>query len=169
MPRRPTGRPAHRPRGSKNKTTIERELIAARQLEEREDAMRDGRHEMAAARRSGRKLAREVLDDLMQLGMGLTASYQELAGLTPQRLMAQGEQTVINGAMEDKFWKAAEFTKDCATALANYQSPRLKAAIPMGAPPIPQTPALPGPQPGSTNVQYFLEHTYRRMIKQVNG
>lgn len=166
---KPTGRPRGRHKGSKNKATIEREERARRELAAREQELEDGVERIASARRAGNKLAKEVLEDLMQLGMGLTASYQNLAGLTPQQLMAQGQQTTVNDAMEEKFWRAAAFTKDCAKELANYQSPKLKAQVPMTLPQTPATPLLPAPAPGSTNVQYFLEHTYRRMLKTVNG
>lgn len=158
---KPTGRPSGRHRGSKNKATIEREERARIELEAREREMQDGVEVIASARRSGRKLGRDVLDDLMHLGMGLTAEYQRLASLAPGQQIGQG-----TAAMEEKFWQAAAFTKDCAVALTNYQSPKLKASVVMHGP-REEVPLLPTPAPGSTNVKYFLEHTYRRMLKTV--
>jgi hypothetical protein len=166
-----TGRGRGRLPGTKNKSTIERETRARLELEAREAEMHEGMEDIRSARRAGNKLAREVLEDLMRLGMGLTATYQQLAGLTPEQISTT-RGVASNSEMEKRFWYAAEFTKGCAVDLANYQSPKLKAQVPMGPLPDsnPQAPLmLPAPAPGSTNVQYFLEHTYRRMLKTVNG
>lgn len=99
---------AGRKRGGANKATIEREALAARILAEQ-------------AGKPGKKLAREVLDDFMQLFTGLAAHYQPL----PPGVLPGPNQTPD----EAKFDKYARFAIDCAKELAGFQSPRLKAVL----------------------------------------
>lgn len=132
MPRgsKPGERRGGRRRGTPNKATAERELIAKRELEARELAVQEAEGVIAAARRSGRKLAREVLDDLMHLGVGIASFYQ----------MAPPGQPANVHADWDKFWRAAEFARVCAADLAKYQSPTFKAIVVAPPPPSPTDP-----------------------------
>lgn len=124
---KPTGRPRGRHRGSKNKTTIEREEKARLELEAREIALRDGAQQILQARQRGQKLAKEVLEDLMNLGVGLAAFYQPSPPQAPRNTNED----------ETKFWRAAEFARDCAADLAKYQSPTYKAIAVAAAPAVP--------------------------------
>ena len=122
---RPLNRNGGRRKGSKNKSTLEREELAARELAAREAALVDAESRVLTARRAGQKLGREVIEDLMNLGAGLSAHFQ----------MNPPGQPVNPNEDPDKFWKAAIFTLDCAKALADYQSPKLKAIMVSAPPP----------------------------------
>jgi len=173
MPRRdrkPSGLPRGRKLGGKNKATLEREELARRELEARENRMVVSENLIVEARRTGRKLAREILDDLMQLGMGMMATFQPLPpapGSTPETPNANPNYN------EDKFWRAAEFTKDCAIALANYQSPKLKAEVQVNVPveraPQEILPPLPPAGSSKSNVASFREAQYFKMMRRVEG
>lgn len=123
MPRnyKPTGRRRGRPEGAKSKSTIERELKAARDAE--------------AAVNSGRKLGKEVLDEFMHLFAGMAAAYQPLPPGT--EAVPQGREP-----NEGKFEKYARLAVQCARDLAPYQSPTFRAI--MTAPPPPTNPNQPG-------------------------
>jgi hypothetical protein len=97
-----------RARGTPNKATEERVLLAKRILEEQ-------------AGKPGQKLAREVLNDFMQLFTGMAAKHQPLpVGVVP-----------MNGAVPDekKFLEYAQLAVSTAAELAPYQSPKLKAVM----------------------------------------
>lgn len=99
---------AGRKPGVPNKANVERALLAKRIIEEQ-------------AGKPGQKLAREVLNDFMQLFTGMAAMHQPLPiGVVP-----------MNGQMPDpsKFLEFAKLAIDTAAQLAPYQSPKLKAVL----------------------------------------
>lgn len=113
-----------RKRGTKNKKTVERELI-----EEREKGARIAAAEMKAADYAGRKLAKEVLDDFMQLFAGMAATYQPMP---PDALIPPGRQPD-----EERFEKYGKLAVQCARDLAPYQSPTFRAIMTAPPPPDP--------------------------------
>jgi hypothetical protein len=158
MPRKPTGKRGGRHPGSKNKATIERELIASRELAAREAELAQGEARILAARRAGQKLAKEVLEDLMNLGMGMVGTYQPYPP----------NQRQNPNYDDDKFWRAADFTRECAAALANYQSPKYKAVAIMATPaPKEADRSVPGGKVIGKIGNPML--VYQRMIGQVVG
>ena len=97
-----------------SKATIERTLIAERITGE--------------ASMAGKKLAKEVLDDFMNLFAGMAAVYQPLA---PGHIARPG-----TAPDEAKFEKYARLTVETARALAPFQSPTFRAIV--IAPPPPE-------------------------------
>ena len=97
-----------RVKGVQNKATIERELLAQRIAAEQ-------------AQKPGRKLAREVLDDLMHTFLGMAARVQPM----PEGVQLQP------GHLPDpiKFVEYATLAGAFAKDLAPYQSPKFKATI----------------------------------------
>ncbi len=115
MPRgsKPGERRGGREKGIPNKATIERAIIAEQVV--------------ARAEMTGRKLAKEVLDDFMQLFAGMAAMYQPLP---------PGAPTPPGRAPdESKFEKYATLAVGTATQLAKYQSPTFRAVMVAPAPP----------------------------------
>lgn len=108
-----------RNKGTRNKATIERELLAARAAEER----------VAAAEASGRKLGKEVLDEFMHLFAGMAATYQPLRPGTPIPVGRTPD--------EPQFEKYAKLAVHCARLLAPYQSPTFQAIMIAPPPPDP--------------------------------
>lgn len=110
-----------RQKGTPNKRTQEALLKQAMEV-----------HQSA---KTGKKLAKDVLDDLMQLTVGMAGVYQpdppDRPGLNPY-------------ASEEKFWKCVEMARDFATALAKYQSPTFRA-IAVHVSPENQDERRPGP------------------------
>lgn len=109
---RPTGGPrpgAGAPRGPR-KSTIERALVAERQVLE--------------SRAAGRKLAKEVLEEFMLVFAGMAATNQPKPGVNGQP----------SGNVTD-FVKYAELAIHCAERLAPYQSPTFRAIITTPPPP----------------------------------
>jgi hypothetical protein len=80
------------------------------------------------AGRPGKKLAREVLDDLMFLCLGMAAKYQPL----PAGVVA------MNGQQPDeaKFIEYAKLAGGFAAELAPYQSPKFKGIIQLPEMPV---------------------------------
>lgn len=114
MPRAQKGeRFGGRVKGTKNKRTIEKALEAERAV--------------AAAKASGRKLAKEMLDDFMHLFAGMATVYQPLPPGTVE--IPRGHKPD-----EPQFEKYARLTVDCATQLAKYQSPTFRAIVVAPAP-----------------------------------
>jgi hypothetical protein len=105
---RPGERRGGRKKGTPNKATRERALLAKRVLEEQQG-------------KPGRKLARKVLDEFMHLFMGMAAVHQPLPF---NGLPAPGQQP-----NEEKFLQFATLAIAAAEKLAPYQSPRLKAVM----------------------------------------
>lgn len=100
-----------RPTGSKNKAVIERERVAA------EIAART----VADARTTGKKLAKEVLEEFMHAFAAVASRNQPTSA-----------QEVPN----DTFEKYAILAVDCATRLAKYQSPTFQS-VTIAPPPDP--------------------------------
>jgi hypothetical protein len=97
-----------RKKGTPNRATQERALLAKRVLEEQQG-------------KPGRKLAREVLDEFMHLFFGMAAQHQPLAG---GALSMKGQRPD-----EAKFLMFAKLAIETAAQLAPYQSPKLKATF----------------------------------------
>lgn len=105
---RPGERRGGRKKGTPNKATRERALLAKRVVEEQQG-------------KPGRKLAREVLDDFMHLFTGMAAVYQPLS---PGRL-----PDLHQVPDEKRFLEFAQLAITTAAQLAPYQSPKLKAVF----------------------------------------
>lgn len=108
------GRGGYRPnagrrKGSMDRATLEAELAAAQQQ----------LVEMAKKRQSGRKIAVDVLDDIMHLAMGLAAKHQPLSNA---EIAGPGREPD-----EPKFLQYLELTGEFAGKLANFQSPKFKS------------------------------------------
>jgi hypothetical protein len=121
---------AGRPDGAKSKTTIEKELLAAKIMAEQ-------------AQKPGRKLAKEVLDDFMHLFMGLAAQYQPVPVGT---MVPEGHKVD-----EAKFVQYAQMAGDFASKLVKFQSPTfgmmrvsVEPRFPTGADVVPALPVVPG-------------------------
>jgi len=100
-----------RRRGTPNKTTVEKALLAA----------------LAAAEGTGKKLAKEVIEDFMLRYAEMAAHVQPAPPGAPPNPHAD----------EDKFWSWPEAAIDCAVKLAPYQSPTFKAVTVVPPPPAP--------------------------------
>lgn len=102
-----------RRRGTPNKATLEKALVAARSI--------------ADAKAAGKKLAKEVLEDFMLLFAGMAAHFQPVSPSRAPNLYAD----------EEKFLRYSQAAIDCASKLAPYQSPTFKsvAVSPETAPP----------------------------------
>jgi len=96
-----------RPPGIPNKATLQRVARAEQ--------------EMLDAKAAGRKLAKDVLDDFMQLFAGMAAHYQP----RPNR---QGIEPNPNQS-EPLFEKYAKLAVEAAKHLAPYQSPTFRAIM----------------------------------------
>jgi hypothetical protein len=121
MPRAKKGeRFGGRTKGTPNKATAERNLIAAREAEAR----------VAAAQASGRKLGKDVLDEFMHLFAGMAATYQPMP---PGVAVPQGRKPD-----EAQFEKYARLAVHCAQKLAPYQSPTFQAIMIAPPPPDPR-------------------------------
>lgn len=104
-----------RPVGSKNKTTLEREELARRELEAQAAVA-------VQARVPAKKLGKEILDDFANLFAGMAAMYQPWPA------------SMGKNPHEDlkKFDFYSDKAIQAASALAPYQSPRL-SAVAIGA------------------------------------
>ncbi len=111
MPRggsKPGERRGGRQKGTPNRATVEKQLIAA-QIAERT---------VADARVEGKQLAKEVLEQFM-------LRFVEMAKHYEPTLPGAGEQQLHGD--EGKFLQWAKHAIDCAKALAPYQSPTFRA------------------------------------------
>jgi hypothetical protein len=106
---KPGERRGGRQKGTPNRATVQKQLIAA-QIAERT---------VADARTAGRKLAKEVLENFMFGFADLAEHYKP----TPE------VERPNPHADEDKFAQYAELAIDCAKALAPYQSPTFRAVV----------------------------------------
>jgi hypothetical protein len=113
-PRSPKG---GRPKGSKGKATIEREINAAQAIDR--------------ARREGRDLAVTVLEQLMVIAGETMVRNRPTSRAKGAKKNPEGDW--------DRFGSWFDRTSYCATQLAKYQSPQIKAVdIPTAAPEINQ-------------------------------
>lgn len=106
MPRSDSGRPPHRPKGSKNKATIERELKLAIEIDK--------------ARKDGRELAVDVLERMMKLAEGAAGQHKP-----PSAAEISAGAAALGDW--DKFGEWFDRIAWCAKELAKYQSPQLRA------------------------------------------
>lgn len=113
--------------------------------------------EKSDAVKSGRKLAREVLDEFMHLTAGMAAFYQPAPPNAPPN----------QNANEDKFWRCVDATHAFAKALAPYQSPTFKAIAMMAPPEPPRRAELPGGNVVSLDDPEALTRVYKRRIASV--
>ncbi len=104
MPRGGKRPNAGRRRGSKNRATIEKAIIAERDI--------------AEAQASGRKLGKEVIDHYMHV-------FAEIADT--ERAAALAEKPENARGHEARFERFARYAIDCAYKLAPYQSPTYRA------------------------------------------
>jgi hypothetical protein len=110
------GRGQGRKPGIPNRATLERAIQAINQTDE--------------AKRNGKKLAKEVLEEFMLLFTGMAATYQPLP---PGTAPVPGREP-----NEAKFVEYAKLAVETAADLAKYQSPTFKAmAVTMSTPAIP--------------------------------
>lgn len=106
-------------KGSKNKTTIERELKAAGVID--------------AARKEGRELATSVLERLMKIAEGATGVNRPVT----DKEIAEGKARNPDGDW-GRFGEWFDRTAYCAKELAKYQSPQIRAVDAPAPPPDPQ-------------------------------
>jgi hypothetical protein len=147
-----------RKKGSKNKSTIQKELVAKEVL---------ARNAMTIANAGDRhpnttdpnvKLATKVLEEFMMLFAGMAATHQPLPDGMP---VPQGRKPD-----EDKFLRYAELTRDTAKALAPYQSPTFKA-MSVSVNPTEQQPTRPGDNAKIIDLKdaKVMGQVYMRLIK----
>lgn len=146
MPRTQKGqRFGGRTKGTPNKATVERALIAQRQIEE--------------ARAAGKKLGKEVLEEFMMTFAGMAATHQPLPPGTintdPRR---EPDQSL--------FQTYARLAVETAGKLAEFQSPKFRAIV-VGMPGEerrpPQIEAAPN-EHGNTAASR-AQATYLRLVK----
>ena len=134
-----------RRRGTPNKATIERALIAARTV--------------ADTRAEGKKLAKEVLQEFMELFAGMAAYYQP----TPAHLPPNPNEN------EPQFLRYAGLAVECAKAVAPFQSPTFKAIAVVPPPPPPPEPATIDGKVIRLDDPVAVGNIYRRMVTAVRG
>jgi hypothetical protein len=138
--------PGGRPRGSRNKLTIEREEKARIA----EQMLTGGKPE---------KLGKQVLHDFMELFAGMAAAYQPL----PPGVVSAPGRTPDDA----KFEKYARLAVDTAAKLAEYQSPKLKA-IAVVPPPLPPDPRMiDGEKVVALHDAEELSRIYQRRVQAV--
>lgn len=98
-----------RQKGTVNKRTLEKRVIEAE----------IARRTLADAKAEGRKLAKEVLEELMHVFLEAAMMFKPAF-----RKLAKGQKSDAN---EERFQIYSRLTKECATALAPFQSPTFKA------------------------------------------
>ena len=114
MPRgaKPGERRGGRVKGTPNRATIEKAKIAEQV--------------MARAEMRGEQLAKEVLNDFMQLFAGMAATHQPIP---------EGQSIPLGRRPDEtKFEKWARLAVQCAKDLAPYQSPTFRAIVVAPAP-----------------------------------
>lgn len=119
---RPGERRGGRQKGSRNKAVIEREeqaRLTRERIELEMQALGGKDPALTAALIEGKKLAKDVLSDFMELFAGMAAYYQPTPANLPQNANA-------NRGMFEVYAFAAV---DAAKALAPFQSPRFSAMM----------------------------------------
>jgi hypothetical protein len=104
MPRGGRRANSGRRRGSKNRATIEKAIVAE--------------HDLTEAQASGRKLGKEVIEHYMHV-------FAEIADT--ERAAALAERPENAREHEARFERFARYAIDCAHKLAPYQSPTFRA------------------------------------------
>jgi hypothetical protein len=110
---KPGERRGGRRKGTPNKSTLERAILAEQIASEQ--------------RKRGKKLAREVLQDFVEMFSGLAAAFQPAPTISGAPLTAADMETWAKGYREPVFSKYATLAVDTASKLASYQTPKLKA------------------------------------------
>lgn len=113
---------AGRKANGKNRATIEKELLAARILDE--------------ASMRGRKLGKERLEEFMEMFGGLAGAFQPQPSVPGQAVSQLDLETWAKSPREPIFEKYAKLALKAAGMLAEYQSPRF-APVQVAAPPPP--------------------------------
>jgi hypothetical protein len=120
---------AGRKAGGKNRTTIERAVLAQRIIEEAEG-------------KPGRKLGKEMLEEFAIMFGGLAASFQPV-GTGRNGVVTKADlQKWTAGKDEPMFHKYATLAAKCASDLADFQSPRFARVQIAAPPPTPQGPVI---------------------------
>jgi hypothetical protein len=148
---KPGERRGGRVKGQKNRATIEKERIAA------EIAART----VADARLSGKKLAKEVLEEFMLLFGGMAAHHQPTPPNRPSNPHAS----------KDDFLRYATLAIDCARYLAPYQSPTFRAVhitAPAGVP-LEHAKTIEGDKVTRLDDPAALAGVYRRLVMASKG
>lgn len=115
MPRgsKPGERRGGKKKGTLNKRTLEKLAETAREVQD--------------LRRNGKKLAKEVLQEFMDMAADI--AREELERIREaEKAPARGKPKVAE-AERARFWIAMECTKGFARALAPFQSPTYKAVV----------------------------------------
>ncbi len=140
MAKRPKTPGSGKKRGSKNKTTLEREALARAQMAaEIEADKRAAADRLAAAgvaspeaareivERTPEKLMKEIAFDFARLFAGMAAFYQPYPQWSPG---PDGRMRNANPNFDEaKFREYAVLAKDTALGAAAYQSPKLSAVM----------------------------------------
>ena len=99
--------------GTPNKATVERALVAQRQV--------------AEAKASGRKLGKEIVEDFAHAFASMAAFYQPQPG--GRDASGKVNMNANPNADENKFVEYAKMAVAAGAELANYQSPKLRAIL----------------------------------------
>jgi hypothetical protein len=106
----PGERRGGRPKGGKNKATLERAVIAERIMNE--------------TQMTGRKLGKEVIEEFMNMFGGIAAAFQPQPAAQGQPLTPQDMKRWGASADEPLFEKYAKLALKAANDLADFQSPK---------------------------------------------
>jgi len=124
--------PRGRPRGSKNKATLEKERQAQLAVERErileEVRVQDAISEVREAKANGRKLMKEIAFDFAHMFAGLAAFYQPY----PKWITDPATGKAVNANPnfnEAKFKEYAVLARDTALGAASYESPKLSAMM----------------------------------------
>jgi hypothetical protein len=138
--------------GTLNRATVERRLEVARQLED--------------ARNRGVPLAKDRLEELLGIALGVMARFQpvtvQIVHQTGAAGNAKGPQQSENWSRFGEWFDRAVY---CAKELAQYQSAKLRAITVTPTPP----PAPPKENIDEITDPNVLSEIYRRRITQVRG
>lgn len=113
---KPGERRGGRQKGTRNRTTLERER-EAQQEADRIKALEDAAGGVEGAKTGTRKLGKQILDEFANVLAGAAAYYQP---------RADGSNT---NADETKFFRYSELAIYAAEKVAQYQSPKLSAVL----------------------------------------
>ena len=129
MPRgaKPGERRGGRAKGQLNKASIERAALARRIVAEAEG-------------KPGRKLGRELLEELALMFGGLATAFQPMATGPGGTLTQPDLEAWAKSYKEPLFEKYAKLAAKCADGFADFQSPRLGRVHVAAPPPNPQGP-----------------------------
>jgi hypothetical protein len=145
-----------RAKGTPNKATVEREQEAARALDK--------------SRMSGRPLAKDRLDELMDVAIGAMQRHQPVTKDMVARARAAGNKAVKESRGDWKgfgdWWDRAAFA---AKSLAPFQSPTYRAIVVAqageGSAPAPMKDVTPEAGPAGDAATERAQQTYLRLVK----